>query len=139
MTPAERILWTHLRNRRFAGFKFRRQQPIDHYIADFFCPSARVAIELDGDSHMGKDERDIARQAYIESHEIRVVRFWNTEVYGELEWDIDSIGWVQADQMGSRPQRALPFRERVAVLRRRVRGETLPPTPTPLPPGERGA
>jgi very-short-patch-repair endonuclease len=84
MTPAERILWTQLRNRRFAGFKFRRQQPIDYYIADFFCASARVVIELDGDSHLGKEDRDACRQAYIASHDLRVIRFWNSEVYDEL-------------------------------------------------------
>ena len=53
MTPAETILWKHLRNRRFGGVKFRRQQPIDYYIADFFCPAARLIIELDGDSLLG--------------------------------------------------------------------------------------
>ena len=46
MTPAESILWKHLRNRRFGGSKFRRQQPIDWYIADFFCAEARLIVEL---------------------------------------------------------------------------------------------
>lgn len=101
MTPAERILWTHLRNRRFAGFKFRRQQPIDHYIADFFCASARVVIELDGDTHMGKEERDAQRQASIESHDLRVIRFWNSEVYDELEWVLDAIAAVLESRTGS--------------------------------------
>ena len=50
-TDTERILWRHLRNRNFAGYKFRRQHPLDCYILDFYCPTAKVAIELDGGGH----------------------------------------------------------------------------------------
>ena len=103
MTPAERILWRKLRNRRFANAKFRRQQPLDWYIADFFCAEARLVIELDGDSHMGKEERDAFRQAYIESHDLRVIRFWNHEVYDELEWVLDCIGRVLDELMPPKP------------------------------------
>ena len=91
MTPAEAILWRNLRNRRFGGVKFRRQHPIDWYIADFFCAEARLIPELDGESHLGKEERDSQRQAYIESHNLRIVRFWNSEVYDELEWVLHCI------------------------------------------------
>ncbi len=108
-TPAERILWKELRNRRFGGLKFRRQQPIDCYIADFFCATARVVIELDGDSHMGKAERDALRQAYIESHDLRVVRFWNSEVYDELEWVLDSIAWVMGERSEAVPSSPSPL------------------------------
>ncbi|AMV26921.1 hypothetical protein VT84_21145 [Gemmata sp. SH-PL17] len=91
MNSAERILWNELRNRRFARAKFRRQQPLDWYVADFFCAASRLVIELDGDSHMGKEDRDAVRQLYIESHGIRVIRFWNSEVYCELGWVLDCI------------------------------------------------
>ena len=47
-TEPERILWRHLRNRNFVGYKFRRQHPFEDYILDFYCPSAKLAIELDG-------------------------------------------------------------------------------------------
>ena len=50
-TECERILWRHLRNRNFAGYKFRRQHPIDPYTLDFYCPTAKLAIELDGGGH----------------------------------------------------------------------------------------
>jgi Protein of unknown function (DUF559) len=50
-TDAERILWRDLRNRNFAGYKFRRQHPFDRYILDFYCPAAKLAIELDGGGH----------------------------------------------------------------------------------------
>ncbi|PYK32499.1 MAG: hypothetical protein DME58_05645 [Verrucomicrobia bacterium] len=47
-TEPERVLWRHLRNRNFAGYKFRRQHPFDDYVLDFYCPSAKLGIELDG-------------------------------------------------------------------------------------------
>ena len=50
-TEPERILWRHLRNRNFAGYKFRRQHPFDDYVLDFYCPSANLAVELDGGGH----------------------------------------------------------------------------------------
>jgi very-short-patch-repair endonuclease len=75
MTPAEKVLWKHLRNRRFAGFKFRRQQPVDYYVVDFFAPAVWLVVELDGESHVGKDVHDAKRQAYLESQGLRVVRF----------------------------------------------------------------
>jgi very-short-patch-repair endonuclease len=91
MTPAEVMLWKQVRDRRFAGFKFRRQQPLDFYIADFFCPTARLVVELDGDSHVGKEERDARRQRFIESQNMTVLRFWNVEVYDDLEMVLDTI------------------------------------------------
>ena len=100
MTPAEAILWKWLRAKRFSGFKFRRQQPLDYFIADFFCPAARLVIELDGDSHIGKEERDARRQRYIESQYLTVLRFWNVEVYDDPEMVLDTI-WAQLEQ--SRP------------------------------------
>lgn len=99
MTPAEQLLWRELRNRRFGNVKFRRQQPLDWYIADFFCATARLVIELDGDSHMGQEERDARRQVYIESHDIRVIRFWNFEVHENLSWVLDSIGHALDGQL----------------------------------------
>ena len=50
-TPAEETIWRLVRNRRLAGFKFRRQHPLGPYILDSYCPRARVLVELDGDSH----------------------------------------------------------------------------------------
>jgi very-short-patch-repair endonuclease len=50
-TEMERKLWTVLRRKQLSGVRFRRQQPIGPYIADFFCSSAKLVIELDGDQH----------------------------------------------------------------------------------------
>ncbi len=118
MTPAEAILWLYLRDRRFDGFKFRRQQPVDHYVVDFFCPAARLVVELDGESHVGKEPHDAVRQAYLESQGLRVLRFWNHEVYEDKEAVLDTI-WVNCAERSGMSS-----------------GDPSPPAP--LPQGERG-
>src|SRR5215472_11598933 len=85
MTPTEKRLWKHLRGRRFAGFKFRRQTPIAGYIADFYCAKARLILELDGESHVGKESRDEQRQQALEEQGFHVIRIWDTDIYDELE------------------------------------------------------
>ncbi|MBC7109313.1 MAG: endonuclease domain-containing protein [Methanomassiliicoccales archaeon] len=87
MTEAERLLWYHLRNRRLAGFKFRRQVPIGPYIVDFLCPEKRVIVEIDGGQHNFPDERsrDLERTRFLESKGYKVLRFWNNEVLGNPE------------------------------------------------------
>jgi len=80
MTPAEKILWEHLRNRQLGGFKFRRQAPMGAFIADFYCAECRLVIEIDGDIHDLQVEQDKLRTEEIESFGYRVIRFRNTEV-----------------------------------------------------------
>jgi very-short-patch-repair endonuclease len=84
MTDAECKLWFALRDRRFAGFKFRRQVPIDRFIADFVCFEARLVIEVDGGQHAGS-LRDRWRDRWFAANGFRVVRFWNNEVLSNLE------------------------------------------------------
>ena len=91
MTPAEAILWKQLRAKRFSGFKFRRQQPIDRFIADFFCPAAKLIVELDGETHVGCETQDATRQARLEELGYRVVRFLDSDVYDDLEMVLDNI------------------------------------------------
>ena len=79
MTPPEIKLWTILRAGRL-GVKFVRQMPIAPYIADFAAREHRLVIELDGDSHAGREAYDAARTAFIESKGFRVIRFGNSEV-----------------------------------------------------------
>lgn len=74
-----------------AGYKFRRQQPIGPFIADFFCARARLVVELDGETRIGQEEKDAARQVYLESLGYRVLRFWNPDVYDELEAVMNAI------------------------------------------------
>ena len=81
-TDAERKLWFLLRDRKLAGFKVRRQYPAFGYILDFYCPSARLAIELDGGQHTESAAReyDEKRTRVLEAHGVRVLRFWDPDV-----------------------------------------------------------
>ncbi len=84
MTNAERKLWFALRDRRFAGFKFRRQVPVGRFIADFVCFEARLVIEVDGGQH-ADSTRDQHRDRWFVANRFRVVRFWNNDVLSNLE------------------------------------------------------
>jgi len=73
--------------------KFRRQHPVGNYILDFYCEEARLAIELDGGQHAG-DERihyDAIREAYLYSQGIRILRFWNNDIFNNLEEVLETI------------------------------------------------
>ena len=81
MTPEEKKLWSHLRNNSL-GVHFRKQTPFGPYILDFFCVAKKFAVELDGDQHYEEEakEYDAARDEYLRSHEVTVLRFRNREV-----------------------------------------------------------
>ena len=86
MTTAEVILWSKLKGKQLKGYKFRRQYGIDGYIVDFYCPKLRLAIEIDGSSHDGKEakEYDKERQLQIEVLNISFLRFTNQDIYKNL-------------------------------------------------------
>jgi len=65
MTPAEAALWKLLRGRLLAGLKFRRQHPVGPFYADFACVERRVVVEVDGETHLGREADDEARSAYL--------------------------------------------------------------------------
>jgi very-short-patch-repair endonuclease len=90
-TPAEAKLWARLRDGRLCGFKFRRQHPIGPYIADFCCASCKLIVELDGDTHIGKEERDEIRSDFLRKNGYEVVRFFNTDVFGNPDGVLESI------------------------------------------------
>jgi very-short-patch-repair endonuclease len=58
LTQTEARLWLKLQGRKMEGWKFRRQAPIGPFIADFYCPAARLVIELDGSSHDHEDQAE---------------------------------------------------------------------------------
>lgn len=89
-TDAEKRLWRHLRDRKLAGAKFRRQVPIGSYVADFVCLEARLVVEVDGGQHAVPGV-DAARTAYLESEGFRVLRLWNRDVLTNIEGVITSI------------------------------------------------
>jgi very-short-patch-repair endonuclease len=88
-TDAERILWYHLRAKRFQGWKWRRQHPLPPYILDYYCHAARLVVELDGGQH--NDGKDRARLDYLESRGLRVMRFWDNQLLRETEQVLEAI------------------------------------------------
>jgi very-short-patch-repair endonuclease len=92
-TPAEMELWSMLKHSNLGGYKFRRQHSVGSYILDFYCPSEKLAVELDGDSHFTDDaiEYDGVRTAYLNALNIKVVRFLNTDVYDNLNAVCENI------------------------------------------------
>ena len=87
MTQPEQELWYYLRGGHLQGYKFRRQYSILGYILDFYCISAKLAIEVDGDSHYAVDAQvyDASRTENLQKVEIRVLRFTNLDVNTNLE------------------------------------------------------
>ena len=86
-TDAENALWYHLRNKQFLGLKFRRQYSVDAYVLDFYCPSLRLAIELDGGQHAEADQMDYdqIRTEFLASQDIHVIRFWNNDALQNMD------------------------------------------------------
>jgi very-short-patch-repair endonuclease len=83
-TDAEHRLWQILRAKRFDGYKFRRQVPVDHYIVDFLCPARRLVVELDGGQHAGS-AGDLRRDAYLRAQGFQIIRIWNNELFTNEE------------------------------------------------------
>jgi very-short-patch-repair endonuclease len=90
-TDAERVLWFRLRDRRLAGLKFRRQMPLDRYVVDFCCESARLIIELDGGQHSERTSEDAERTKALEAMGYLVLRFWNNDVLRNVDGVLESI------------------------------------------------
>ena len=84
-TAAEKLVWSHVRNRKLDGFKFRRQHPIATFIADFYCHDCAFVVEIDGDCH-DEDERryNEASTAGLVGMGLTVIRFNNQEVFSNL-------------------------------------------------------
>ena len=87
MTPAGRLLWESLRNRRLAGFKFKREHVLGRYIADFYCTKARLVIEVDGAVHDSEEAKvyDAVRDETMAAYGLRVMRFKNEDVLNDLD------------------------------------------------------
>jgi very-short-patch-repair endonuclease len=93
MTPAESVLWNHLRRKALDGYRFRRQHPAGRFILDFYCHPLRLAIELDGSVHHLPEqaEYDVGRTAELERLGITVLRFRNEEILQNIDFVIDTI------------------------------------------------
>jgi very-short-patch-repair endonuclease len=85
------LLWFHLRDRRFASLKFRRQRPIGPYFADFACLEAKLVVELDGGQHVEAAAHDENRTRFMQAQGYRVLRFWNNEVLTQTKAVLERI------------------------------------------------
>ncbi len=92
-TEAERKLWSRLRNRQLDGWKFKRQVPKGRYILDFYCAEAALIVELDGGQHAEENavRHDAKRTKYLQESGYRIVRFWNHEVFEDIDTVLQSI------------------------------------------------
>jgi very-short-patch-repair endonuclease len=88
-TDAEKLLWSHLRNRQVEGAKFRRQVPVGRYIADFLCVDAMLIVEADGGQH--SEEADTLRTAALEAAGYKVIRFWNNDILSNTQGVLESV------------------------------------------------
>ena len=92
MSVCEQILWRRLKGRR-AGFGFRRQYPVGQYVLDFYCPEARLCVEVDGEQHEPTLERDGARDRWLAERGIETLRLRNLALFVEESEAIED--WMQ--------------------------------------------
>jgi len=77
---AEALMWKELKEKQLNGLSFDRQSLIGHYIADFYCASAKVVIEIDGSSHIGREEYDHERDEFMKAIGLTVIRISDADV-----------------------------------------------------------
>jgi very-short-patch-repair endonuclease len=111
MTRAETLLWRYIKAHRIDGLGFRRQVPIRSYIADFVCHSARLVVELDGESHdfLERQRHDARRDVFFRSQGYRVLRFANEDVLSNLEGVVEAIR-IAASECAVPPSLTLPHK-----------------------------
>ncbi len=92
-TPAESALWEELRNKKLKGYKFRRQRPVGVFILDFYCHTAKLAIEIDGEYHLEQEQQiyDRARTELLNQAGIQELRFTNQDILTNLPSVLGSI------------------------------------------------
>ena len=98
LTPAERKLWSRLRNNQLNGVNFRRQHAVGKYIPDFCSPKEKLIVELDGSQHLEQEEYDVQRTKYLESDGYKVIRFWNNDVTNNIDGVILAIIHAMEDE-----------------------------------------
>ncbi len=89
-TDAEKVMWNHLKAKRFLGLKFRRQHPVGPFIADFICLEAKLIVEVDGGQHC-ENKKDASRTAFLNKEGYKVVRFWNNDVLRDTAAVLSSL------------------------------------------------
>jgi very-short-patch-repair endonuclease len=125
-TWAEKKLWRMLRERHFAGYKFRRQHPFGKYVLDFYCAEARLVLETDGGGHgfPGQQSHDAERDAFLLANGLLVKRIWNRQLLAEVEGVRQDL-WRLLQERAPHPGNVQP--------KRRVTSRVLEPEKPLLP------
>ncbi|HEV2294010.1 MAG TPA: DUF559 domain-containing protein [Tepidisphaeraceae bacterium] len=89
--PAEQRLWRFLRDRQLGGHKFRRQAPLGAFVADFYCHAVKLVVELDGDTHAGREASNQVRTMLLHRAGHHIVRFYNTDVFYHVPAVLEAI------------------------------------------------
>ncbi len=133
----ERLMWSWLRERRFAAYKFRRQHPVGPHILDFFCYEAKLNVEVDGSQHGSPENEaaDAARDAYLKSQDILVLRFWNADLRRKKESIRDHI-WQTLQKRAPHPLPDYCQPEKTVAQETFYAGRS--PSPRPSPAGRGG-
>jgi radical SAM superfamily enzyme YgiQ (UPF0313 family)/very-short-patch-repair endonuclease len=108
-TDAEHLLWSLLRAKRFLGYKFRRQHPVEPYILDFYCDELKLAVELDGGQHAEQENYDTHRTRTLETQGVQVLRFWNNDVLTQTEAVLEAIYQATLSIQSPSPPASLPL------------------------------
>ena len=97
MTDAETLLWSKIRGKQLKGFQVYRQKTIGHFVVDFYCPKAKLVIELDGGQHYSEAIQaiDKSRDRYMERVGLKVLRFSDKEAFENLPGVLEEI-WNNA-------------------------------------------
>jgi very-short-patch-repair endonuclease len=112
MTDSEKLLWLRIRRKQLKGFQFYRQKVVGSYIVDFYCPSAKIIVEVDGGQHFQEivKQRDKERDEYLSGLGFQVLRFLSWDVMKDVDRIVDEIGnrlnWSKSPSVPSqRPAR----------------------------------
>ncbi|MCM8816529.1 MAG: endonuclease domain-containing protein [Candidatus Omnitrophica bacterium] len=93
MTDAERFFWSKVRNKQLQGYQFYRQRPIGKFIVDFYCPKAKLVVEIDGGQHYSDDgiKMDKTRDKFLAGYGLRILRFSDREIFENIEGVIEKV------------------------------------------------
>lgn len=108
MTVLEKAFWLRLKGKE-VGFRFRRQHPFPPYVLDFFCPEVRICVEIDGQHHAERVEKDRFRDAWLAERAIKTLRFSSQDVYDDLDAVLAAVlteCWIRRRDFGD-PSRSL--------------------------------
>ncbi len=122
MTDTEKHIWARLRMKQLNGYQFYRQKPVGDYIVDFYCPRAKLVIEVDGGRHFSDEmtEYDRIRNDYMSSLGLRVLRVTNTDVLTNIESVLESIRGKMEGKIPLSP----PFSKGETATSPSAKGET---------------